>query len=177
MIILSFTLYWQFPSHVMRDGYVHTFMCKRSKKKTRHKQACCSPEKQFQQKKTFALSYDYMYTITLFTRNISIIFSSFIYKNLSLHREMLWTKIGWNWQCGSGGDFQIFFTYVCFFVIIFPWKRVWPCIWTISLLSPFGKGTGPLFEQIWIPFTLQCFVPNLAEIGREFLEKKTDDKR
>ena len=41
-----------------------------------------------------------------------------------------------------------------------------------SLLSPFGKGQGPSFEQTWIPFTQGCFVPSLVEIGSVVLEKK-----
>ena len=46
------------------------------------------------------------------------------------------------------------------------------CIFTISSLSPLGKGRGPSFEQIWIPFTQGCFVPSLVEIGPVVLEKK-----
>ena len=40
------------------------------------------------------------------------------------------------------------------------------------LLSPFGKGRDPSFEQTWIPFTQGCFVPSLIEIGPVVLEKK-----
>ena len=39
------------------------------------------------------------------------------------------------------------------------------------LLSLFGKGRGPSFEQTWIPFTLGCFVSSLGEIGLVVLEK------
>ena len=45
-------------------------------------------------------------------------------------------------------------------------------IFTISKLSPLGKGKGPSFEQIWIHFTLGWFVLSLVEIGPVDLEKK-----
>ena len=54
-------------------------------------------------------------------------------------------------------------------------KNLWKfcqCIFTISLLSPLGKGWGPSFEQTWIPFTHGCFVPSFVEIGPAILEKK-----
>ena len=37
---------------------------------------------------------------------------------------------------------------------------------------PFGKGRGPSFEQIWIPFSEGCFVTSLVEIGSVVLEMK-----
>ena len=40
-------------------------------------------------------------------------------------------------------------------------------IFTISLLSPFGKGHSPSFEQTWFHFTQGCFVPSLVEIGSD----------
>ena len=42
---------------------------------------------------------------------------------------------------------------------------------TITLLSPLGKGLGPSFEQTWIPITQGCFVPTLVEIGPVVLSK------
>ena len=42
----------------------------------------------------------------------------------------------------------------------------------ISYLSPLGKGRGPSFEQIWIPFNQGCFVPSLLEIDPVVLKKK-----
>ena len=61
----------------------------------------------------------------------------FIWTNLNLiHPMMLCVKFGWNWPCGSGEeDFQNFNN-----------------IFTLSLLSPLGKGCGSSFEQTWIPF-------------------------
>ena len=42
---------------------------------------------------------------------------------------MLCAKFGWNWPSGSGEDhFEISSMYLCYFVIIFPWKKVWPFI-------------------------------------------------
>ena len=42
-----------------------------------------------------------------------------------------------------------------------------------SLLSAFGEGRGPSFEQTWISFTQWCFVSSLVETGHVVLEKKT----
>ena len=39
------------------------------------------------------------------------------------------------------------------------------CIFAIALLSPLGKGWGPLFEQTWVLISQECFVPSLVEIG------------
>ena len=35
-------------------------------------------------------------------------------------------------------------------------------IFTLLLLSPLGKGRGHSFEETWIPFTQECFVPSLV---------------
>ena len=35
-----------------------------------------------------------------------------------------------------------------------------------------GKMRSPAFEEILIPFTQQCFVPSLVDIGPVVLEKK-----
>ena len=43
--------------------------------------------------------------------------------------------------------------------------KVCQYIFTISLLSPLGKGHGPSFEQVCFPITQGCFVPSLVEIG------------
>ena len=45
-------------------------------------------------------------------------------------------------------------------------------IFIISQLSPLWEGHGPSFEQTWIPFTQEYFVPSLVEIGPVVLEKK-----
>ena len=37
-------------------------------------------------------------------------------------------------------------------------------------ISPWKKQ-GPLFEQTWIPYTQECFVPSLVKIGPVVLEK------
>ena len=56
----------------------------------------------------------------------------FIWTNLNpLHPRMLCAKFGWNWPSGSGEeDFLISSMYFCYFVIIPPWKRAGPFIWT-----------------------------------------------
>ena len=56
----------------------------------------------------------------------------FIWKNLNpLHPRMLGIKFGWNWPCGSGEEnFLISSMYFHYFIIISPWKRVGPFIWT-----------------------------------------------
>ena len=44
---------------------------------------------------------------------------------------MLCAKFGWNWQSGSREeDFKILSMYFHYLVIIFPWKRAGPFIWT-----------------------------------------------
>ena len=56
----------------------------------------------------------------------------FIWTNLNpLHPRLLCVKFGWNWPSGSGEeDFLILSTYFRYFVIISPWKRTGPFIWT-----------------------------------------------
>ena len=41
----------------------------------------------------------------------------------------------------------------------------------LVIISPPGKGWDPSFEQTWIPFTKEYFVPSLVEIGPLVLEK------
>ena len=41
----------------------------------------------------------------------------------------------------------------------------------LVIISPLGKGRGPLFELTCIPFTQGCIVPSLVEIGPVVLEK------
>ena len=55
-----------------------------------------------------------------------------IWTNLNpLYPRMLCAKFGWNWLSGSGEeDFLISSMYFHYFVIISPWKRVGPFIWT-----------------------------------------------
>ena len=56
----------------------------------------------------------------------------FILTNLNpLYRRMLCVKFGWNWLSGSGEeDFLISSMYFRYFVIISPWIRAGPFIWT-----------------------------------------------
>ena len=56
----------------------------------------------------------------------------FIWTNLNpLHPRMICGKFGWNWPSGSGkDDFSNSLMYFCNFVIISPWKRAEPFIWT-----------------------------------------------
>ena len=49
----------------------------------------------------------------------------------SYHPRMLCAKFGWNWISGSGEeDFLISSVYFHNFIIISPWKRAGPFIWT-----------------------------------------------
>ena len=76
-----------------------------------------------------------------------------------LNPTMNCAEFGWHWLNGSGEeDIWISSMYFHYFVI--------------TLHLPLGKGRGPSFEQIWIPFTQGCSVPSLAEIGPVVLEKK-----
>ena len=44
---------------------------------------------------------------------------------------MLCAKFSWNWPSGSAeSDFLISSMYFLYYVIISPWKRAWPFIWT-----------------------------------------------
>ena len=54
-----------------------------------------------------------------------------LYKVDPLYSRMLCTKFGWYWLRGSGEeDFLISSMYFRYFVIIYPWKRAGPFIWT-----------------------------------------------
>ena len=90
-------------------------------------------------RKQFKSLNTYDYIITLIKRRINIInfmkiYRFFIWTNLNpLHQRMLCAKFGWNWPSGSGEeDFLIssMYMYFRYFVIISPWKRVGPFIWT-----------------------------------------------
>ena len=82
------------------------------------------------------------YIITLIKRrknniiNFMRIYCFFIWRILNpphprMHPRMLCAKIGWNWFSGSGEeDFLISSMYFHYFVIISPWKRAGPFIWT-----------------------------------------------
>ena len=56
----------------------------------------------------------------------------FIWANLDpLHPRMFCAKIGWNWLSGSGEeDFLILSMCFLYSIIIPPWKRAGPFIWT-----------------------------------------------
>ena len=93
---------------------------------------------------------------------------------------MLCAKYGLKCPSGTGEEdikkFAIMYFY--YFAIFSNLRRVWPfirkktessspkdalCIFTISQFSPFFEGCGPSFEQTWIPFTQECFVPSLVD--------------
>ena len=44
-------------------------------------------------------------------------------------------------------------------------------IFSISFLSPLGKGYAPSFKQEWIPFTNWCFVPSILKLAQWFWRK------
>ena len=69
---------------------------------------------------------------------------------------MLSAVFRWNWPSGSGNDYEISSVKFLNFVNY----------------PPLGKGRGPSFEQIWIPFTQGYFVSCLVEIGNVVLGKK-----
>ena len=78
-----------------------------------------------------------------------------LWTNLNtLHPRMLCANFSWNWLGGSGEDVFLSMYFLYF------------------ILSPFGKGCGPSFEQTYITFTWGCFVPSLVEIGSVVREKK-----
>ena len=62
---------------------------------------------------------------------LKIELSLFCLKLNILHPRMLCAKFDWEWHSGFGAeDINIKLKYFRYFVIIFPWKRVWPFIWT-----------------------------------------------
>ena len=73
-----------------------------------------------------------------------------------LHTRMLCAKFVWNMASGSEEeDFLISSMYFRYFIMMSSWKRAGPFIW-----------------KTWIPFTQECFVPSLVEIGQVVMEKK-----
>ena len=55
----------------------------------------------------------------------------FIWTNVnSLHQMMLYAKFGWNKSSGSEDFFEISLMYFAIIVIISPWKKMGPFIWT-----------------------------------------------
>ena len=80
----------------------------------------------------------------------------FNWTNLNpLHPRMNYAKFCWNWSSGFGEDFYNLSLYFGYFVIISPWKKAEPFIWT-NLNSLHQKR----------------FVPSLVEIDPVVLEKK-----
>ena len=80
----------------------------------------------------------------------------FICLNLnSLHPRILYAKFCWNWPSSSEEDFKISSMYFQYFLIISPWIKAGPFIWTN--FNPLPKG---------------CFVPSLVKIGSVVQEKK-----
>ena len=78
-----------------------------------------------------------------------------IWTNLNpLYQRMLRAKFGWNRPSGSGEDIQISSMYIRFFVIISPFKRAGPFVWTHLN-----------------PFTQASIVQSFVEIGSVVLEK------
>ena len=122
-------------------------------------------------------------------------------KNLeSLHPRMHCGRFGWKWSSGSWEEgFWILSMYFCYFIIISPWKRA-GCLHLYKLGSPSPKdvlcqvwlklvqwflrrflnfvNVFLLFHNIislwktWIPFTKECIMPSLVEIGPVVLVKK-----
>ena len=90
-----------------------------------------------------------------------------LWTNLNpIHPRMLCAKFGWNWSSDSGEeDFLISSMYFRYFVIISPWKRAGPFIWTNlnplhprMLFAKFGwnwlSGSGE--EDLWISLMYFC---------------------
>ena len=102
------------------------------------------------------------YIITLIKRrrknviNFMRVYWFFIWTNLNpLHPRMLCANFGWNWTSGSGEeDFKISSMYFCYFIIISPWKRAGPFIWTNlkplhprMLCAKFGYNRSVVLEK------------------------------
>ena len=76
----------------------------------------------------------------------------FIWINLNpLHPRILCVKFGRSWISSSREeDLLKFSMYFCYFVIITPWKRAWPFIWTN--LNPLHQRIQHVFSKIWLKF-------------------------
>ena len=68
----------------------------------------------------------------------------YIWTNFTLFKQEMLFEIGWPVILEEE-------------IVRFRW-----CIIAILLSSLLWKGWGPLFKQTWIPFTKECFVPNLG---------------
>ena len=94
---------------------------------------------------------DFFHISSMYFRNFVII--SILEKNGALHLNKLESsspkmpcaKFGWNWSSGSWKeDFKILSMYFCYVIIISPWKRAEPFIWT---------NLGPLHPRMhWVKF-------------------------
>ena len=93
----------------------------------------------------------------------------FICKNLNfIHQTMLCTKFGWNWPSGFGANiFCISSMYFCYFVIISPWKKELPFIWT-NLNSLHPKMFCAKFDWNW---------PSGSEEEDENVKRTTGDQK
>ena len=114
-----------------------------------------SLEKQFQSMNIFLQRYDYTVTLIKREKDISSLRSPYSLKveSYSFNNALcqVWLKLAqWFWR----GRFLNFVTIFSYFVIISPWKMVWPFIWTNFI------------------FTQGCFVLRLVEIGSVVSEKK-----
>ena len=76
---------------------------------------------------------------------------------ISLNPGIVCAKSGLNWPNGSKEEF---------------FSNVVSVLFTISILSPLGKGWGTSFGPTSIPFTQGCFAQSLILIGLVVLEKK-----
>ena len=81
-----------------------------------------------------------------------------------LRTRMLCGKYGWNWT-----DCSRFFKISPLRILRakFGWNffKIRRCIFAILLLSPLGKGCGPLLEQTWVSRNQGCVLPSFVEIG------------
>ena len=131
-------------------------------------QICFKLTQWFESRKFLILSMYFRYFVIICPWKLAW---PFIITNLnSLYPRMLCAKFSWNWS--SGSEEKIF--------------KYCQCIFDTSLLSPLSKGSGPAFDQTWIFFSQECFVPSLVDIGPVVLEKikcekfttrQTDEKR
>ena len=119
----------------------------------------------------------------LFHYNLPLeIGASFIWTNLNplpprmLYAKFSWIRLAqWFWR----RNFQkILLMYFCFYVIgpvTLEKKILKNFVKVFSLFRYYlllEKGGPLIFEQIWIPFTQDCFVPSLIDIGLVVLGKK-----
>ena len=93
-----------------------------------------------------------------------------------IHPRMPCFKIGWIWLSGSGEeDFQLSSMYFCYFVIISPYKRAGPFIWTnLNSLDP--RMLCAKFGWNWLSGSWEEVTDGRTETDRQTTDERRSEK-